>query len=92
MERFTRIKPGELGLKPARVVKAEEFATAHDAQAIIAEARRAADRIVAEAKEVFERERARGLEEGREAANPFWPDAVPVDAYCALIVDTIDVS
>jgi ethanolamine utilization protein EutN len=29
--------------------------------------------------------------EGREAANPFWPEAVPVDAYCALIVDTIDV-
>ncbi|MGA3160120.1 MAG: EutN/CcmL family microcompartment protein [Terracidiphilus sp.] len=28
--------------------------------------------------------------EGREAANPFWPDAVPVDAYCALIVDSID--
>lgn len=27
--------------------------------------------------------------EGREAANPFWPDAVPVDAYCSLIVDTI---
>jgi ethanolamine utilization protein EutN len=29
--------------------------------------------------------------EGREAANPFWPDAVPVDAYCSLIVDTIGV-
>lgn len=28
--------------------------------------------------------------EGREASNPFWPDAVPVDAYCALIVDSID--
>ena len=27
--------------------------------------------------------------EGREAANPFWPDQVPVDAYCALIVDSI---
>ncbi len=27
--------------------------------------------------------------EGREAANPFWPNAVPVDAYCALIVDSI---
>lgn len=27
--------------------------------------------------------------EGREAANPFWPKAVPVDAYCALIVDSI---
>jgi microcompartment protein CcmK/EutM len=29
--------------------------------------------------------------EGREASNPFWPGAVPVDAYCALIVDCIDV-
>lgn len=26
--------------------------------------------------------------EGREAANPFWPDSVPVDAYCAMIVDS----
>lgn len=33
-----------------------------------------------------------GFTEGREAANPFWPRSVPVDAYCALIVDTIDVS
>jgi microcompartment protein CcmK/EutM len=30
--------------------------------------------------------------EGREAANPFWPGVVPVDAYCSLIVDSIDVS
>ncbi|MGB8258744.1 MAG: EutN/CcmL family microcompartment protein [Terracidiphilus sp.] len=29
--------------------------------------------------------------EGREASNPFWPAPVPVDAYCALIVDSIDV-
>jgi ethanolamine utilization protein EutN len=29
--------------------------------------------------------------EGREAANPFWPEAVPVDAYCALIVDSTNV-
>jgi microcompartment protein CcmK/EutM len=28
--------------------------------------------------------------EGREASNPFWPDSVPVDAYCAMIVDSID--
>ena len=28
--------------------------------------------------------------EGREAANPFWPDPVPADAYCAFIVDSID--
>lgn len=31
------------------------------------------------------------ITEGREAANPFWPGKVPVDAYCALIVDSIDV-
>ena len=28
--------------------------------------------------------------EGREAANPFWPNAVAADAYCAMIVDSID--
>ncbi len=28
--------------------------------------------------------------EGREAANPFWPDPVPVDAYCAMIVDCVE--
>jgi len=27
--------------------------------------------------------------EGSEAANPFWPRRVPVDAYCTLIVDTV---
>lgn len=29
--------------------------------------------------------------EGGEAANPFWPGAVPVDAYLSLIVDAIDI-
>lgn len=29
--------------------------------------------------------------EGREAANPYWPDAVPVDAFCSLIVDSISI-
>ena len=29
--------------------------------------------------------------EGREAANPFWPDSVPADAYCAMIADSIEV-
>jgi microcompartment protein CcmK/EutM len=28
--------------------------------------------------------------EGREAANPYWPGKAPVDAYCSLIVDTVD--
>jgi microcompartment protein CcmK/EutM len=27
--------------------------------------------------------------EGTEAANPYWPTRVPVDAYCTLIVDSI---
>jgi microcompartment protein CcmK/EutM len=30
--------------------------------------------------------------EGREAANPFWPTAVPIDAYCSLIVDSIAIN
>jgi len=29
--------------------------------------------------------------EGREAANPFWPASVPTDAYCVLIVDSVEV-
>jgi type III secretion protein L len=68
MERFTRIKSGELGLSPSRIIKAEDFSTAHDARAILDEARVEAARIVAEAKEVYERERTRGFEEGSEAA------------------------
>ena len=28
--------------------------------------------------------------EGSEAANPYWPKQVPVDAYCALIVNNVD--
>jgi microcompartment protein CcmK/EutM len=28
--------------------------------------------------------------EGGEAANPYWPKLVPVDAYCALIVNNLD--
>jgi microcompartment protein CcmK/EutM len=31
-----------------------------------------------------------GFVEGRTAANPFSPVDVPVDAYCALIVDQVD--
>jgi ethanolamine utilization protein EutN len=26
--------------------------------------------------------------EGAEAANPYWPNRVPIDAYCTLIVDS----
>ena len=28
--------------------------------------------------------------EGREGANPYWPGRAPVDAYCSLLVDTVD--
>ncbi|MFZ0960121.1 MAG: EutN/CcmL family microcompartment protein [Terriglobia bacterium] len=28
--------------------------------------------------------------EGREGANPYWPARAPVDAYCSLLVDTVD--
>lgn len=31
-----------------------------------------------------------GFVEGSEAANPYWPKKVPVDAYCSLIVDRVD--
>jgi len=31
-----------------------------------------------------------GFVEGREAANAYWPGNVPVDAYCALIVENYD--
>ena len=68
MERFTRIKSGELGLASSRIIKADDFSTAHDAHAILDEARAEAARIVAEAKEVYERERKRGFEEGSDAA------------------------
>jgi microcompartment protein CcmK/EutM len=30
--------------------------------------------------------------EGREASNPYYPTPVPVDAYLALIVDSVDVA
>lgn len=32
-----------------------------------------------------------GISEGREAANAWYPKSAPVDAYCALIVDTYDI-
>lgn len=31
-----------------------------------------------------------GLSEGREAANPFGKAKVPVDAYCACLLDRLD--
>ena len=32
-----------------------------------------------------------GLSEGGEAAQPFRPDLKPVDAYCALIIDQLEI-
>lgn len=32
-----------------------------------------------------------GISEGREAAQPFEPDAKPIDAYNAAILDNVDV-
>ena len=32
-----------------------------------------------------------GISEGAEAANPFNPDKVPIDAYCSCILDTLNV-
>jgi len=31
-----------------------------------------------------------GVSEGREAAMPFHPDIIPLDAYNAAILDTLD--
>jgi ethanolamine utilization protein EutN len=31
-----------------------------------------------------------GFTEGREATNPYWPARVPVDAYCVLVVKSVD--
>ena len=33
-----------------------------------------------------------GVSEGREAANPFGKDKTPVDAFCACLLDRIDVN
>jgi microcompartment protein CcmK/EutM len=32
-----------------------------------------------------------GLSEGREAANPFGRAKTPIDAYCACLIDRVDV-
>lgn len=32
-----------------------------------------------------------GLSEGREAANPFGKIKTPIDAYCACLIDQIDI-
>ena len=33
-----------------------------------------------------------GISEGREAANPFGKSKVPIDAYCACLLDRIDLN
>ena len=32
------------------------------------------------------------MSESREAAQPFYPDQKPIDAYCAAVLDQVDVS
>ncbi len=32
------------------------------------------------------------VSEGREAAMPYWPDRVAVDAYCTAILDQVEVT
>jgi ethanolamine utilization protein EutN len=32
-----------------------------------------------------------GISEGGEAANAFWSNKVPIDAYCACLLDRINV-
>lgn len=32
------------------------------------------------------------LSEGREATMPWWPDRMPIDAYCAAILDQVDMT
>jgi ethanolamine utilization protein EutN len=32
-----------------------------------------------------------GISEGGEAANAFWGNKVPIDAYCACLLDRINV-
>ena len=84
MERFTRIKSGELGLGPSRIIKADDFSTAHDARAIIDEARAEAARIVAEAKQVYEQERQRGFDEGSEQAKLEMSERM-IDAVASIV-------
>jgi ethanolamine utilization protein EutN len=31
------------------------------------------------------------ISEGREAAMPFYPEVKPIDAYCAAILDTVNI-
>jgi len=33
-----------------------------------------------------------GVSEGREASMPWWPDKVPVDAYNAAILDSVELT
>ena len=33
-----------------------------------------------------------GISEGREAAQPFYPKRKPVDAYCACILDSLEIA
>ncbi|MFD0669017.1 HrpE/YscL family type III secretion apparatus protein [Ramlibacter sp. MAHUQ-53] len=59
----------QIGLQPGcRIVRASELGALRSVEATIALARNQAEEIVASAREVFEAERRRGYEEGREEA------------------------
>jgi hypothetical protein len=73
MERFTRIKSGELGLSPSRIIKADDFSTAHDARAILDEARAEAARIVTEAKEVTSASASAASRRAAKRPSSRWP-------------------
>ena len=69
MEKFVRLKSGEIGVREAgNVVKAETYAEYIDAKAMFADAAREKDRIREEAAGLLEQERRRGYEEGMEEA------------------------
>jgi type III secretion protein L len=94
MERITGVGPQ---LKPSRVIKAEDFGIVRDARTLAAQAQAEAARIVAEAKEVYERERVRGLQAGRDEAKQEMAEEMieavsrTVDYLASVEQDLIDI-
>ncbi len=82
----------EPNLRPGRLLLADAF----DSQALAGRdwsAPRAAP--MPESLVVFDelgagRGQIIAVSEGREASIPFWPQHVPIDAYCAAILDEVD--
>jgi type III secretion protein L len=61
------LKPNRLRFHPGRkIIKAQEYLAYVEANRIIESAQEEGDRIIAEAREVFEAERKRGFEKGQE--------------------------